>query len=250
MTYHTKGRKTLIHTQNIPFFDRLRYLSAISTFILLLIASSGFAQQADTMVYQLSGLVVNERTNEPVPYAIVRVNRSRRGIVANGEGFYSIPVVESDTVHFNSIGYVRTSLLMKEYLAQYKGNKKSPYLYAINYMKEDSVVLPTVYLFPYDTPEKLKAAMLAMNVPTRGAEVFASRNMDPAVLDTYIETLPVDAGERVMVGQQLYYKQYRQQNIAPVMPIFDPVAVYSLLKYINDKAKKEREEDLNYWEKN
>ncbi len=207
------------------------------------------AQRGDSMtVYQLSGLVVGEKSHEPVPYAMVRINRSRRGIIANSEGFYSIPVVAGDTVYFSSIGYRRSGLVMKQYLEEYEGNKESQYLYAINYLTEDTVQLPPVYLFPYDTPEKLKAAMLAMDVPIFGPDVYAAQNMDPRVLDQYIENLPKDDAERLVVGRQLYYDRYMTKGIAPTMPLINPIAAFMLLKYINDKAKEKREKDLNTWE--
>jgi hypothetical protein len=62
-----------------------------------------------------------------------------------------------------------------------------------------------------------------------------------------MKTMKVDEGERVMVARQLYYRQHLQKNVAPTMPLFDPVAVYQLLKYINDKSKDRKEKNLNYW---
>lgn len=215
--------------------------------ILVLISKAGFSQ-GQQRVWQLSGLVVGKKDREPVAFAKIQINHSRRGIIANSEGFYSIPVVETDTVYFMHLGYKPSMLVMEDYINNYGGDKSSPYLYVINYLEEDTIILPTVTIHPYDNPEKLRTAMLAMNLEEFSDAELARANMDPEVLAQYIENLPIDAGERVLVGKNLYYQQHQTKNLMPVMPLFDPVAVYRLLRYINDKSKKERDENLNYWE--
>ena len=66
-------------------------------------------------------------------------------------------------------------------------------------------------------------------------------------MDVLIGGLKVDEGERIMVARQLYYNQQMHKHVAPTMPLFDPIAVYQLLRYINDKTKARKEKDLNYW---
>ena len=89
-----------------------------------------------------------------------------------------------------------------------------------------------------------------MNVNPSMEEVNARENMDPRVMATYIKNMDLDEGERILVGRNLYYQQHQNAMKAPVLPLFDPVAAYQLLKYINDKAKKGRDKDLNYWNDN
>ena len=52
----------------------------------------------DPKVYQLSGMILNASTGEPIPYVSIRINHSRRGTIANAEGFYSVPVIRGDTL--------------------------------------------------------------------------------------------------------------------------------------------------------
>ena len=217
--------------------------------LLLIICSAGAGYAQDQQkVWQLSGLVVGKVQQQAIPYVKIQINHTRRGILSNAQGFFSIPVVETDTVFFLRLGYKPSYMVMGEYLKKYEGDKSSQYVYSIAYMKEDTILLPTVTIHPYDTPEKLRTAMLSMKNPEFSEDAFARENMDPAELEAYIENLPVDAGERVMVGRQIYYQEHQTRNLMPVMPLFDPVAVYRLLKYINDKSKKERDKNLNYWE--
>ncbi|MCB9231747.1 MAG: hypothetical protein H6581_08790 [Bacteroidia bacterium] len=225
------------------------YLLALTCFFCL--NGNLLAQDEDDgkpKVYQLSGMVLNKSNFEPIPYATVRIIHTRRGIIANNEGFFSIPVVEEDTLIFMSLGHRPSILIMKNYLENYLGDKKSPYVYAINYLQEDTIHLQGVTIFPYDTPEKLKTALLAMGSQKTLEEKYAEDNLDPELLDDFISNMELDNDERYIVGRQIYYQQYQQKSMMPVMPLFDPVAVYRLLKYITDKAKEKREKDLNYWE--
>jgi hypothetical protein len=208
---------------------------------------AGNSQAQIKRVYQLSGLIVNHATHEAIPYVQVRVGNRRGGTVCNLEGFYSIPVVATDTIYFSSIGFHRTEMVVSEYLKEYQGDPNSPYVYAINYLEEDSITLGIVDIFPYNTPGKLRTAIIETDVPEDVESVNARNNMNPKVMDQLIQSLTVDEGERVMVARQMYYNQQMQSRVAPTMTLFDPLAVYRLLKYINDKAKVRKAKSLEYW---
>ena len=62
-----------------------------------------------------------------------------------------------------------------------------------------------------------------------------------------INSLPLDRGERAMIGQQMYYDYYRDRQVAPTLG-FDPIAATRLLQYVVEKAKKKKNKRLNYWE--
>lgn len=225
-------------------------MNAVRNTLLILLgmmASQLVTGQSLQTVYQLSGLIINKSSNEPAPYARVRINNSRRGGFANLEGFYSIPVFPTDTVYFSSIGYKTTKFIIADYLKEYKGNSNSQYLYAINYIEEDSIVLPDMVIFPYNTSMELRTALIETNVPEAIESVNARNNLNPDVMDVLMEGMAVDEGERVMVARQMYYREQQQQHVAPTMTLFDPVAIYQLLNYIHTKSKERKEKDLDYW---
>ena len=184
-------------------------------------------------IYQLSGMVVNARTDEPIPYVRVMVNRTH-GVLSNQDGFYSVPVKEGDTLRFNHVGYYPELFSVKDYLDSYQ-NRESQYLYVVNYMREDTVTLPTVNIFPYDTPEELRAAVVNMTIDENSPEAIAQRNLDPKVMHSIIQTLPVDSGERLLVGKKMYYDYYRNRNLLPSVS-FDAVAATQLLKYCSGQS--------------
>ena len=215
--------------------------------VLALIAVPAFGQQMPAQVYQLSGLIVNKSAQQPVPYARVRVNHSRRGGFANLEGFYSIPVYATDTVYFGSLGYKSSFLVVADYLEDYKGDLGSSFIYAISYLTEDSITLPTATIFPYNTYRELRTAMVETEIPDMVENINARDNLDPGTLDNLMESLKIDEGERIMVARQIYYNEHLQRNVAPTATLFDPMAIYQLLRYINDRTKERRTKDLDYW---
>ncbi|MFK7969923.1 MAG: carboxypeptidase-like regulatory domain-containing protein [Bacteroidia bacterium] len=221
-------------------------------FLLAILLPTSFAFSQETIankdvVYQLSGLIISRTSMEPVPYATLQINHSLRGAVSNEQGFFSVPVTEKDTLYFRHLGFSESKLLVKDYLKEYK-QEKNIYLYVIQYIKEDTFTLDPVVIFPYKTPEELKTAVLNMD-PQGTPDAIARENLSPEIIDAIIKTLPKDAGERLQVGQQMYYDYYRTRSLIPTAGL-DPIAAMRLLQYVAEKAKKRKAKDLNYWEPN
>ena len=230
----------------------MQKLKTLTIFFILLSGTSFVWSQSGGViakkVHQLSGLILDEETKEPIPFAKVRVNHSRRGMYSTFEGYFSLPLVEEDTLYFFCIGYAPTKLIIKDYLASYEGDKSSNYLYALTEMKPDPITMPTVRITPYNTRDKLRAAIINMDADPNSPAALASENLDPDVMSAYFDNMEIDQGERQMVGRQLYYQQYRQQNVIPVAPLVDPISVLNYVNQIRRKTKKKKDKDLNYWE--
>ena len=125
--------------------NRLLWMS----FLFLLPAASMAQDMGPFKIYQLSGMIFDSESGNGdeeargVPFVRVQVNHSRRGILSNEEGFYSIPVTENDTLYFTHLGYHPSKLVIKDYLENYRGDK-SQYIYSINYITPDTLTLPNV----------------------------------------------------------------------------------------------------------
>ncbi len=221
--------------------------SRIFKIFFLLFFVSFLVYGQEEKVYQLSGVVLNADTEEPVPYARIVSKRNRRIIVANSYGFYSIPVVASDTLYFFALGYKPVAFSVGEYLKKYKGNLSKSYIYTLNYMQEDSIRLPEVTIFPYKTPEELKTAIL--NVPIKKTDPLyvAYKHVDPQVIEKITQSLPMDAAERYDVALELYRQSFHDRITVPTYPIINPVAVYGIIREIVKKSKAEKEEKYKYW---
>ena len=205
------------------------------------------AQPIDSIkVYQLSGLVIGKESQEIIPFVKVQVNHSSVGDLSNKEGFYSLPVTEKDTVYFEHVVYKRTKLIIRDYLKEYK-NENGVYLYVITYMREDTISLPLVKIFPYNNNEEVKTALVNMDM-VRTLNDQARENMDPKILHAIMQSMDADEAERYFLGRQMYYQQYNNHNVIPTAG-FNAMAAMRLLRYIvNESKEKRRKKNLNYWE--
>ncbi|MEM6802831.1 MAG: carboxypeptidase-like regulatory domain-containing protein [Bacteroidota bacterium] len=219
----------------------------ISLLVLLIFALPQAVQAQENGIFQISGMVISKTSSEVIPFVRVQVNHTRRGAITNSEGFYSIPVGSADTLYFNHIGYHESKLVVRDYLDEYQGDVSSGYLYVVNYLLEDSLAVDTVFIFPYDTPEELRTAVINMDILESPEEKAARDNLDPEKLHTLMATLPVDGNERLQVARNMYYDYYRTRNLVPTIG-FDPIAATRLLQHIVNRTKKKKNKDLNYWQ--
>ncbi len=196
-------------------------------------------------VYQLSGMILNASTGDPIPYVSIRINHSRRGTIANAEGFYSVPVVRGDTLYFSALGYKKARFLVSPYLDAYTGDTTEGFIYAVHYLVEDTLELPTVRISAIRTPEELKTALL--NIPPETQSQVARDNVSPELIAYFLENLPVDPQERIKIAEQRYRDIYYQRTLRPTYPILDPIAAYRLVKYLSEKAQVRKEKIYDYW---
>lgn len=233
--------RTAYSTQRPLLFVLLPLLAALC-------ATPASAQQASgERIYQLSGIILNEDNGQPIPFVRVSVNNTRRMTVANHEGFFSIPVVPTDTLFFYSLGHRSARLIVADFLRAYQGDTSTYTLYAIQYLKETDVQIDSVNVFPWNTPEELRLAILNMPRPANDPNSLANANVDPALLAYLAESLPVDEGERQSAALQRYYMEYAQRYQRGNVTFFDPFAVYRLVDYISQKNRQKKEKVYNYW---
>ncbi len=98
-------------------------------------------------VFQISGMIIGEASQQPVAYVQVQLNHSRHGTITSEEGFYSIPAGIDDTLYYTHLSYKPMRLIVRQYLAEYQGDKSS-YIYIVNYMQEDTLRTRSVYILP------------------------------------------------------------------------------------------------------
>jgi hypothetical protein len=230
-----------------------RYLRLIGCILFFVgVLSKGMSQiipstDKTKQVYQLSGIVVGQKSGQPVPYSRIRINQTRRGMIADEKGFYSLPVVESDTLYISSIGFRKTGFSFSDYLNEYQGDKLTPYIYVIHYLEEDTLTLPPIVIYPYDTPEKIKTAILAMDIPKGTPEDMARNNLNAAVMRLLMEELPKDGRESVSIGENLYAQRVLAANKVQTLPFLDPIAIGRLIGYMSDRSKQKKEKIYNFW---
>lgn len=202
--------------------------------------------QGEPKVYQLSGLVLNRSTNEPVPYAVIQVNHSRRRAICNNNGFFSIPVIATDTLNFFSLAYYSNKIVMKEFLEAYEGDTSSYLLYVTHLMIEDEIEINVVEVRPFNSAEDIRFAIKNMPLDENSPAAIAARNVSPEVLAYMVENLPLDDEERRGAAGQQYYLRYQYQNRLATVGV-DPFAIYQLVNYFSQKSKQKKKKTYDYW---
>ncbi|MGQ1946947.1 DUF5686 family protein [Geofilum sp. OHC36d9] len=63
---------------------------------------------------QLSGVVLDKETREPIPFANISVKGTLQGTTADINGFFTLPLPQQDTLLFSSVGYYPDQKMLSE----------------------------------------------------------------------------------------------------------------------------------------
>lgn len=170
----------------------------------LLVLSATRSQAQNTKrIIQLSGIVSDSM--QVLPGVHVYVPKAGRGTSTNPAGFFSMPVLEGDSIVISSIGYKR-----QHYIIPRNAND---FLTIIVEMVSDVTYLKEVQIMPFPTEEVFKEAVLALNVPMdeRG---YDRRNLNAELLALMMRTTPMDGAGN--------YKYYMDQWSTSAQDKFQP----------------------------
>ncbi|HEY8404670.1 MAG TPA: carboxypeptidase-like regulatory domain-containing protein [Flavobacteriales bacterium] len=140
---------------------------AVVIFLVLFLAMDTSAQVE--RVVQVSGVVVASDSLMPAPFVTIYRARDHRGTYTDYDGYFTLPAQVGDTLYFQSIG------LKKSYFVVPKDSVGN-HISIVQWMETDVVQLPTVNILPFPEPHKLRAEILALDLPNDGYKRF-SRSM-------------------------------------------------------------------------
>lgn len=176
----------------------------------------------DSMLIQLSGVIVSSDSLTQMPFATVFNRQSRRGTIADYYGFFSLVVLPGDTLMFSYYGYKTSSFIVPDSL---KENRYS----IIHMMYEDAVNLPEITVYPWPSKEDFARAFLEMK-PYDDALRRAQKQLSG-------ESLAFAASRVSTDGSLTYSWQQNQQNTklytmgqSPVNNLFNPYSWASFVQ--------------------
>jgi hypothetical protein len=114
--------------------------------------------KAQKKVVQFTGVVMEMDSFNVIPGVHVYIPKGGRGTTTNPYGFFSIPVVEGDSVIFTAVGFKRTYFIIPKHEA-----KSS--LKVIVTLEQDVTFLEEVEVFPFPNEEMFKRAVVTMQLP-------------------------------------------------------------------------------------
>lgn len=178
-------------------------------------------------ITQFSGIIQDEISKAPVPFAIIYVDKERRGSVSSMEGFFSFAVSKGDVVVVKSIGY-------KPLRMQIPLDAIGDSYYKDIVLKREIYSLDTITVYPLPKPHQLRQAITNLDLPDNMVDL-AQKAIEQSKLDELTKTTHYDGTEnfnQYIKNQVQSYYHYGQP--APIK-LFD---AFSWAKFIQSIRKK------------
>jgi hypothetical protein len=191
---------------------------------ILLNPTQTFAQdQQDRKVIQLSGIILNADSTDAVPGVNIYVPKKGRGTASGRVGYFSMPVLEGDSVVFTFIGLKKQSFKVPDKV-------QNDRISLILTMQVDEIALAEIEVMPYPTEEEFKKAVIAMNVVDPMS--ISRSNMSPEMLLRWAESMPASGGENYRYFQQGQMLQNQDLYGPRPLRILDPFAWSQFIRSI------------------
>ncbi|XOV93038.1 MAG: carboxypeptidase-like regulatory domain-containing protein [Bacteroidota bacterium] len=191
----------------------------------LFLSLSLLAQEQEPKVIQFTGVIFGPDSVSIIPGVHVYVPKAGRGTTTNPYGFFSMPVLEGDSIIFSAVGFKKESYIVPKH-----DEDKS--LRAIVTMQEDIAFLEEVEVFPYPSETMFKEAVLAVQLPNQ-QEIS---NMEAWLAQQYMreayKNLPASPGanHRYFMDQQAQSIQNRYMR--PQNNLLNPFAWAQFIRSI------------------
>jgi hypothetical protein len=197
----------------------------IISFFITIVCFHLSAQDKD--IIQFTGVVFTEDSTNVIPGVHIYVPKAGRGTTTNPYGFFSMPVLEGDSIVFSSVGFERSYFIVPGHDAEHSLKK-------IVYLKEDVKYLREVEVFPFPSEATFKAAVLASELPNRRDLDNLNEWLRATSEIDYYTDVPSSPNEnyRYFMRQQMDYQMYRygpQQN-----PLLNPFAWASFIRSLRN----------------
>lgn len=213
----------------------LSHIALMSFFGLFLFGiQDAFAQdQKERKVIQLSGIILNADSTDAVPGVNVYVPKKGRGTSSGRYGYFSMPVLEGDSVVFSFIGLERQVFNVPESVEEDR-------ISLILTMQVDEIALAEIEVMPYPTEEEFKRAVLAMNYDAP-MTIDSRGNMSPETLLRWAEGMPASGNENMRYFQQGQIMQIQDRYGPRPFTLVDPFAWSKFIQSIKRGDLKKRD---------
>ncbi len=190
----------------------------------LFISFSALAQEeSEKKVIQLSGIILNADSTDAVAGVNIYVPKKGRGTSSSRFGYFSMPVLEGDSVVFSFIGLKRQTFKVPE-------NVEEDRVSLILTMEVDEIALAEIEVMPYPSEEEFKQAVIAMNVVDPMS--ISRANMSPEMLLRWAETMPASGNENFRYFQQGQMLQNQDLYGPRSFRLLDPFAWSQFIRSI------------------
>lgn len=176
----------------------------------------------DTNLIQLSGVVINEETLDPMSYTTVYDKTIGRGVISDYYGYFSTVVFPGDTLIFSYYGYQTSTYVVPDSLHEKRYSM-------IHVMQKDTLNLPEITVYPWPSREDFARAFVEMR-PYDDDIRRAQRELSGESLAFVAARLEGDASLAYGNTQNQYLTQIYTNRQLPANNLFNPYAWSKLIK--------------------
>lgn len=179
--------------------------------------------KTERKVIQLSGIILNADSTDAVPGVNIYVPKKGRGTASGRFGYFSMPVLEGDSIIFTFIGLKKQTFKVPEKV-------ENDRISLILTMEVDEIALAEIEVMPYPTEEEFKQAIIAMNVVDPMS--ISRANMSPEMLLRWAESIPASGNENFRTFQQGQMIQNQDLYGPRPLRLLDPFAWAQFIRSI------------------
>jgi hypothetical protein len=179
------------------------------------------AQQKNNLI-QFSGMVLEADSLFPIPFAHVIIQNSNRGTVSDYYGFFSFVAQKNDTIEFSSVGYKKAYFVIPDTISS---NRYS----LIQVLKNDTIQLREVLIYPWPSKEEFRNAFMNLNVADDDV-IRASKNLELAQMKQQLSAMPIDGSSSYKYQMQQIQSKLYYAGQAPPINLMNPIAWSNFIK--------------------
>jgi hypothetical protein len=197
----------------------------------LIFTQNSFAQGQDPHII-FSGVIIEAKTNEPLPGATIMIPKAGRGIMSNSQGYFSMKVFPGDSIVFSYLGYKKQFYNIPKNVDQTFS--------AVIELQEDSKMLREVKVYPYNSEEAFKEAFLAMKLPDEAERKILEERFGKEAIQAMVSQVSLGANGnfRYMMNQQ--QQAFLANGRVVTNPLTNPFAWASFIKDIRNGAFRDK----------
>lgn len=218
----------LYKSTSLKLVSSLRLLFILVTLTTVSVASAQSENVTERRVIQFTGVVFTSDSATVIPGVHVYVPKGGRGTTTNPYGFFSMPVLEGDSVVFSAIGFQRSYFIVPEHDKDYS-------LRLLMYINEDVTYLQEVEIFPYPSEATFKAAVLAAELPNQREVDEINRWLNSDVMTRMYQDLPYSASMNHRFFEQQQIEMNNRRYGAQANPLLNPFAWASFIRSLKNR---------------
>ncbi len=212
-------------------YKRKRTVKNVILALFLLLFGLFTQAQNQRKIIQFTGVIFGMDTVSVVLGAHVYIPKSGRGTTTNSYGFFSLPVMEGDSVVFSAVSYQRSY-----YIVPAHGDDSS--LKVIITLKDDITFLEEVEIRPYPTEAMFKEAIITMELPYKKEYANIYQWLHSEVMAQGYWELPASASENHRYFVQQQFQSYINRYSPPQNQLLNPFAWSQFINSLIKKKKK------------